>query len=329
MSKAFQKALDAVLGKQAYTVDLARNSQALGALLDDAKADALFAQLSALARELAALPESDDISSRPKSMLVSERSGQIRMLAASLRYATTGYDLPIAELVRTLRDGRVRRDLAEVLRGDYYELEPTAREELARLVDDTSVEDQVVLRCGLQSLFDLDPQAAEARYRQLLAGPIVTPHDAAVAHEIMTDIETREAVLQRLAPYLFPLVVSSDNDVATTAQRLVTMRRQLFLDFLAWVLANEDAVEMTEIVVDRLYWEGERDEEVADAWSSLGALDVGPGGVVVLDATESGKEKGFNRSAVALPSGRYDVLAHTPQGFGGDLTAVRIGRQES
>ncbi len=78
-----------------------------------------------------------------------------------------------------------------------------------------------------------------------------------------------------------------------------------------------------------LFSDGERDEEVEDAWTSLGALDVGAGGVVVLDATERGKEKGSHRSAVALPSGRYDVLARTPQGFGGDLTAVRIVRQES
>ena len=72
---------------------------------------------------------------------------------------------------------------------------------------------------------------------------------------------------------------------------------------------------------------GELDEEVEDAWKSIGNLTVGKQGIVVLDAAEVGASKGSNRARLALAAGRYDVRVHDPAGFGGDFTATRLARQ--
>jgi hypothetical protein len=71
---------------------------------------------------------------------------------------------------------------------------------------------------------------------------------------------------------------------------------------------------------------GDPSEEVAKAWKKLGVIDVRDKGIVVLDATESGKDKGRNRATVKLATGRYEVRAHRPAGFGGDFSAVRLAR---
>ncbi len=71
---------------------------------------------------------------------------------------------------------------------------------------------------------------------------------------------------------------------------------------------------------------GEPDEEVAKAWKKVGTLTVGAKGIVVLDATEVGKDRGVNRKAVKLAAGRYEVRRHLPAGFGGDYTAMRLVR---
>jgi len=69
-------------------------------------------------------------------------------------------------------------------------------------------------------------------------------------------------------------------------------------------------------------------EEVEQAWKKVGALTVGSDGLVVLDSAEVGKDRGVNRTTVTLASGTYHVWGHTPRGFGGDYSAVRLVRDE-
>lgn len=72
---------------------------------------------------------------------------------------------------------------------------------------------------------------------------------------------------------------------------------------------------------------GDPDEEVEDAWKSVGVLAVGKRGLVVLDSAEVGASKGSNRATVKLAAGRYDVHVHQPAGYGGDFSATRLTRR--
>ncbi len=60
-------------------------------------------------------------------------------------------------------------------------------------------------------------------------------------------------------------------------------------------------------------------------WKKTGFLTVGKGGVVVLDAAESGKSKGPNRKTVDLAPGRYEVASQRVARFVG----VRLVRAEA
>jgi hypothetical protein len=77
-----------------------------------------------------------------------------------------------------------------------------------------------------------------------------------------------------------------------------------------------------------LHASGDRGDAIAKAWKSIGKLAVGRGGVVVLDAAESGAGKGVgvNRRRVRLAAGTYNVLVHRPRGRSTELSAVRLVR---
>lgn len=202
-------------------------------------------------------------------------SRDLATLAACARVAGGAHaDRALADLVVELRDGPARRSIADVLLGWQTAMKP-AVDALATLLDDESVKDEVVLRGALHGASAANPTTAQKRWHGFLAAAALvrSGRPVTLARLTLAEIETHGGVADWIDD-IAPLAFHPNADLSVAAGRLVSIDRDAFLAFLAWVLDGRDTRKVIAFVDESIHWAmlGADGAVAADLAGPLGEL---------------------------------------------------------